>query len=163
MSKLISFIHVSDEYREQFSSKDKNRPTFYWLTDRYFDHLAGGKKPPAWKYLYVFVKDPLVDRIEFRSRHEGGQFHALFKAFVKFQARMLAEEKNTKDKQIYNEPGIMCSFSKITPDLICKYNALEQKFEIIYPLAKVGIMLDLFHSNGLPKNFLETNIVKELQ
>jgi len=58
----IFLTHSSDEYREVFTSKDKIRPTFYWFTDRYFDHLAGCKYP-AWDYFYVFIKNPKEDKM----------------------------------------------------------------------------------------------------
>src|SRR3989344_3482510 len=65
MDDLICFAHASDEYREFFTSREPNRPTFFWFTDRYYDHISHWDNYSSWKYFYLFIKDPEADKIEF--------------------------------------------------------------------------------------------------
>jgi hypothetical protein len=153
----ICFIHSSDEYRDNFSSKDATRPTFYWLTDRYFDHVACGNYS-AWKYLYFFIKNPKEENIEFSSRHDGLGFDSLFKKYVEFSKWAKNKEAGVKNDLAYCEPGIMCSFSIIKPNLIAKYDENKKDFVVMFPDEFKGQKLNLFYENGFPRSFVDTNI-----
>lgn len=155
----LTFMHTSDEYRKFFTSKTNTRPTFYWLTDRYFDHISCGKYS-SWKYFYLFIKNPLLDGIKMRSRHNGYGFDGLYKAYLKFHKYSSYMEKDILTKQSYAEPGIFCSFNKITPDLIAEYSESSNDYYVISPLQYKGLKLDLFHLNSFAKSFLETKLVE---
>src|SRR3989304_4031624 len=125
MKQFLSFFHNSDEYFEEFTSKDKDRPTFYWFGDRVFNHL----NPPVncYPYFCLFVKNPKEDNIEFRARHEDGLgFHSLYLGYLdylKYRDDPSKIDTGGNYEAEWAEPAILMSFSRIVPDLIGKWDS----------------------------------------
>ena len=79
----IAFSHSSNEYRTEFTSRDPRRPTFYWFSDRFHDHYGYGIDG---SYFYLFVKDPIYDKISLRARNGTKRdFHNLYKDFFRLR------------------------------------------------------------------------------
>ena len=165
---MLTFFHNSDEYREEFTSQDNNRPSFYWFNDRYHNHLSLDSR--CWKYFYLFVKDSSKDSIAFRSRHEDYGFHSLYEHYQDY----LKERANLYTKGIFNsiayEPSILMSFSKIIPDLILEFPYENEPYGIILkPKKYVGKKVYLFDSsksilskNQMPISFIDIPEIVEI-
>lgn len=128
---MLVFFHNSEEYREEFTSKEPDRPSFYWFSDKYFSHWP---KNYRHKYFYLFVKNPKRDNIQLRARHDGLDFNALWLAYLNYQQQLIKYE--------HVEPPIIMSFSKIIPDLIAEYQEDTKQLVIIKPSAYKGQSLN---------------------
>lgn len=149
--EYIVFFHHSDEHIEVFNPRDPallehrgDRPLFYWFSDRYHS-LYGNNSREG--YFYLFFKHPPTDNIEIRARHEGLGFDSLYRAYL--------EHKNGDA----SEPGILMSFSKITPDLVLKYNEKLDAHIIVNPKSHKGQVIRLFDDNNKPIPF---NQIREI-
>jgi hypothetical protein len=105
-------FHITDEEREVFSSRSSKRPTFYWFNDSYHSHLLGPK--PAYKFMYFFIVKPSSD-VKLFTRHGKGDFESLWNDFAEY-----LDDRNehiSQGNNSYLEPGIVMSFSRLTPVL----------------------------------------------
>ena len=131
MSKLL-LIHNSDKYfSDGIKAKNMDRPNFYWYTDRFVSHLG------TYKYLYIFIVDPISDGVELRCRTKPFDFDAMHKYFLHY--------KDYHDGKLpdfhYAESGIAMSFSELTPLVVLRAvdfgngsnDLLKLDFEIIKP------------------------------
>jgi len=133
MSKLL-LIHNSDMYfPDGIKAKNMDRPNFYWYTDRFVSHIG------TYKYLYIFVIDPISDGVELRCRTKPFDFDAMHKYFLHY--------KDYHDGKLpdfhYAESGIAMSFSKLTPTITLKAtgnenDALKLDYKIIKPAKHFG-------------------------
>lgn len=137
--EYISFFHNSDEYREVFSDREMNRPTFYWYSDSFHSHVGYKEKD---KYFYLFVKNPRADGITLRSRHEELDFNALHSHYVWFKKECLNNPRN--GEYFYREPSILMSFSTLIPDLIARYDEDSNEYYIIKPIEQKGVRFKLY-------------------
>lgn len=144
MTKIFLF-HNSDVIHHTFSPRDDTRPMFYWYSDRFASHDG------TTNYLHLFVIDPDKDNVELRSRTDTQDFDALHRQFLHFK-----DYKQGKYPELfYDEPGIVMSFSTMTPTIILKTHSrdddtpsfLQQTYEIVYPshLATTDAYIKLFH------------------
>lgn len=130
MSELL-LIHNSDTLFETLKPPDNKRPNFYWYTDRFCSNLGTSK------YMYIFVVDPVKDKVELRSRSSTQDFDSLHKDFLHY--RDYCEGKHPELH--YAEAGIAMSFSELTPVITLiarsygsgKDDWLQTEFEIIKP------------------------------
>ena len=144
MTKIVLF-HNSEEIHHTFKPRDDSRPMFYWYSDRFASHDG------TTNYLHLLVIDPDKDNVELRSRSSTQDFDGLHRQFLHF--------KNFKDGKyselFYDEPGIVMSFSTMTPTIILKTHSqdddtpsfLQQTYEIVYPshLATTDAYIKLFN------------------
>lgn len=156
----ICFMHVSHEYREYFTHKHPEYPSFYWFTDRFYDHLCSGKLcidgSPGWKYFYFFIKNPKEDNIKFRSRHGNHGFDGLYKRYLSYKNYL--SEVGKKSGQYDSEPGMLNSYSLIKPNLIAEFNEDIKDFMVVYPKKFRFLRLFIFDKNNVSKPFLETRL-----
>lgn len=138
-------FHNSDEIHHAFKPRDNSRPMFYWYSDRFASHDG------TTNYLHMFVVDPDKDGIELRSRSNTQDFDGLHRQFLHFK-----DHKQGKYPELfYDEPGIIMSFSTMSPTIILKTHSqhkdtpsfLQQTYEIVYPshLATADAFIKLFH------------------
>lgn len=145
MTKLLLF-HNSDFMRHTFTPNDRTRPIFYWYSDRFASHDG------TTKYLHLFLVDPITDSIQLRSRSSTQDFDGLHRQYLHFKDF----KEGRYPKLMYDEPGIVMSFSTLTPDLILQTHSpdsqqpsfLQQTYEIVYPAkyATQNAYIKLFNS-----------------
>ncbi len=130
MSKLL-LIHNSDMLFETLKPVNKERPNFFWYTDRFCSHQGTSK------YLYIFAVDPAKDNVQLRCRSGTRDFDSLHKDWLHY--RDYCEGKASEVK--YSESGIAMSFSELKPIIILqariygsgKESWLQTEYEIIKP------------------------------
>jgi len=140
--KYIAFYHASENYLDLFSSKEDTRPTFYWFNDRFF-HIF---QDPD--YFMLFVKNPKLDKIKFRARHEGLDFNGLYEHYEVYKSGKISE------------PSILMSFSDIVPSLIAK--KIGDCYKIIKPEEFKDKIFSLRDEKGNAIKFTEINLIKEI-
>ncbi|MAF14033.1 MAG: hypothetical protein CMI53_04040 [Parcubacteria group bacterium] len=147
----ITFFHNSGEYREFFSSKENDRPCFYWFGDSYHCHLGWDNRDD---YFYLFVKNPKEDKIPFRARYDELDFSGLYKNFLDYK---IAREEIYKGQKFYAEPSILMSFARVEPDIISKYLKESQEYEILKPGSHKGLKFKVSDEDGrlIPFNQIE--------
>lgn len=109
-------FHLSDELKPSISPVSEKRPMFYWFNDSYHSHVLGDK--PAYKYMYLFIVKP-GDDVGLFTRHGKGDFASLWADYT----NSLKECSSDSVRGIKHnpEPGIVLSFSKMTPVLIGQF------------------------------------------
>ena len=157
----LCFFHNSESLIEEFNPRDPslhrgNYPSFYWFSDSFFTHV-----PPPGRYFYLFLKNPRLDYIQFRARHEGLDFHALYQAFLDYQMeRDHYRSMGRYDK--YVEAAILMSFSTIEPDLIAEYSETTRLHTIIKPGDYEGSTISLFDERKIPISFIKIPLLVEM-
>lgn len=161
----IFFFHNTDHYHEVFTLKTAaahrgprdDRPTFYWFSDSYHSHF-----PAMDKYIYLFVKNPKEDNIQFRPRHLEPSFDAMYKDYLNFLAEK-EKPSSERNSQEFCEPPILMSYSDIVPDLIALYDEENTAHIIIKPEKYKGLVFRLFDEREVPIPFNQIKtIVKVL-
>lgn len=154
--KYLCFFHNSDNLIEEFNPRDPvlqrgNYPSFYWFSDSFFDYLS---MTPG-KYFYLFLKNPILDNLELRARHEGLEFHGLYFDYLghKITRDKLYAEGKLPKPGCYTEPSIIMSFSVIKPDLIAEYSETTKLHTILKPESVQGTTFSLFDERGIPVPF----------
>ncbi len=137
---LISFFHISPEYRVVFSSPSPKRPCFYWFSDRFHSHY--GYPQDGW-YIYFFVVDPAKDKVSLRAR-AGAQndFNDLYTDFARYKENVL--QQVSVDKMAYTEPPVVMSFDTIVPSLVAQYDKVTNEFVVVLPTEHKGKRFELF-------------------
>lgn len=156
----IAFSHHSQRYIEEFNPKEDGRPTFFWFSDRYYDHVSTTYRD---RFFYLFFANPKKDGITLRARHEGLGFNSLYSHYLKYKED---RDKNLQ-KGIYNslspEAPILMSFSTIIPDLILQFeDESSNSAVVIKPEGYKGLKITLFDNNNMPLKFTDTEIVQVL-
>ena len=164
MKKYLSFFHNSEEYLEEFTSKEQDRPCFYWFGDRYFNHV---NPKIGFDYFNLFVKNPKEDDIALRARHEEGLgFHSLYQSYLdylKYRDDPSQIDTGGNYEAEWAEPAILMSFSKIAPDLIAKWDSdNSETFTIIKPDKWKGLKVTAWDKERVPRRFIEIPEIVEI-
>lgn len=151
----LTFFHCSDIYLEQFSSREPGRPTFFWYSDVFHTHNLP-RKTNWYKFFNLFVKNPRKDNIALRARHDIGDFHSLHQHFVNYDNERIAKLTDWMTGKEYIEPGIIMSYSSITPDLTAEFENDTSPFcVVVKPDKYKGLRIRLMDDNRVPIHFLK--------
>lgn len=169
MRNYLTFFHNSDFNYEEVPSlfkprlRDDNkleniRPAFYWFNDFWHSNF------PNWRnrYFYLFIKNPQLDGIEFRSRHPGSDFNGLYAHYVDYLKER--DEKHlgymygppNSGEGGYYEPSILMSYDDIIPDLMVNFSEESDRCGlIIKPEIYKGTEICFFKEDYTPIKFIE--------
>ncbi len=157
MKELLLFHHTNHlvPYLTH-NNLSKGRPSFYWYSDRFHDHISDDK--PVYKYMYFFFVNPKRDIVQLRSRTGDMDFNDLHNYYVDYKTAL-------QDPEIkYAEPGIVMSFSKMVPDIILEHKekGIFKKWvesEVIWPLSEKGNKVRFHYNTGKPVPFTEIPVL----
>lgn len=155
--------HFNPRLREGNKAQD-SRPAFYWFNDIWHSNFPNTRE----NYFYLFVKNPRLDKIEFRSRHGDGGFNDLFTYYSSYLQqrieRNLSNLYGSKDwVGDYCEPAILMSFSTIEPDLVLHFDNPEDKSgTVIKPEGHLGKKVALFDEKFWPIKFTDNPEIVEI-